>query len=67
MPVSVVRVESLPWGLSMIFDDRPDGLVIWSRCDLVSEPFARMLEKLFAVAVYYWRRLPAGRQRLKAI
>ncbi|MEU1373048.1 hypothetical protein ABZ442_05205 [Streptomyces triculaminicus] len=57
----------LPGGVTAIFDDQDDGLVIWVQEDAMPEWAAASLEDLFSVAVHYWRRLPADDRRLRAV
>lgn len=66
MLVRMVRMPYLPGGLTAIFDDQDDGLVIWVQEDIISEGAARMMERLYSVAVYYWQRRP-GEPLLRAV
>lgn len=68
MMVRVVRVASLPGGISMFVDDQPDGLVIWVLEKDYTTHQTAMLEAAFNVAVWYWTRKPAGsRTNLRAV
>ncbi|WP_331445806.1 hypothetical protein [Streptomyces xanthochromogenes] len=66
--VRVVRVRSLPGGLSIFVDDQPDSLVIWVLEDDFKPEAAQMVEAAFNLSVYYWLRKPAlHRSSLRAV
>jgi hypothetical protein len=68
MLVRVVRVPSMPGGLSLVVDDHPECPVIWVLEEDYSSAAAAMLESAMNVSIWYWDRKPAAaRARLRAV
>lgn len=68
MMVRVVRVASLPGGVSIFVDDQPVDPVIWVLEEDFTAKAAKLLEQAFSLASFYvLRRPPHFKATLRAV
>lgn len=63
MWVRVIRVPAIPGGVSVFFDDQPEGIVIWLQEDEFSESTAAAFQAGLSLLSLHWTRIEGVEMR----